>query len=170
MAFAKNKQAAQQVETQERRALTLKLRKSGATYEQIARAVIEKYGVENLPRGYDSRYTYKDVARELQRLKNLVNGLAVDVKELELQRLDRMLMGVWQQAISGDLGAIKTVLRIMDRRAKLVGLDSAQKLEIDWRREAEADGINASELFERLVNVFANSMDGSGDSGSVPGS
>ena len=46
--------------------------------------------------------------------------------------LDRMQKAVWVNAVvNGDLDAIKTVLRIMDRRARLFGLDAPVKLRVD---------------------------------------
>lgn len=48
---------------------------------------------------------------------------AVDeLRALELYRLDRLQQALWEDAVSGDVGAIDAVLKIIDRRIKLLGL------------------------------------------------
>lgn len=46
----------------------------------------------------------------------------------EVSRLDGMLRGLWQDARKGNVGAVDRVLKIMERRAKLLGLDAPVKL------------------------------------------
>ena len=120
---------AQQIDTQMRRNFVLDLRKSGATYRQIADAAIKRFGADDLPNGYDARYAYQDVARELDKLKAVVGDLAEDVRELEIQRLDALLLALWPQASKGNQGAVDRVLRIMERRSKLLGLDAPTRQE-----------------------------------------
>ena len=115
--------ASELLETQTRRNFVLELRKSGATYMQIADAARDHFGADKLPAGWDERYAYKDIARELEKLKTLNNGVTEDISQLEIERLDRMLRGVWVQAKSGNFGAIDRALKIMARRAALCGLD-----------------------------------------------
>lgn len=57
--------------------------------------------------------------------------------QIELHRLDRLLNGLWTTASDGQLDAIDRVLKIMERRARLLGLDKrvAQSIEL-----AGADG------------------------------
>jgi len=45
-------------------------------------------------------------------------------KGLDIERTDEMILAIWQRAKRGDLGAIKTILSLMERRAKLLGLDA----------------------------------------------
>lgn len=42
---------------------------------------------------------------------------------LELQRLDRAAVAIWPDVLDGKLQAIDRLLKIMERRAKLLGLD-----------------------------------------------
>ena len=118
------------LETAERRAYVLQLRKGGATYDAIAQAAIDKFGVERLPNGYDCRYVWKDVKRELDRLRADIADSAEAIIELEVQRLDAMLTTLWPQVAKGHLGAVDRVLRVMDRRAKLLGLDAPTKADV----------------------------------------
>jgi hypothetical protein len=48
---------------------------------------------------------------------------------LQLVRLDRMLNAIWNKVLDGDLAAIDRALKIMDRQAKLLGLDEPEKHE-----------------------------------------
>lgn len=120
----------QQVETQTRRLFVLGLRQAGVTYQQIAKSTIQKFGAENLPAGFDSRYAYKDVLRELRKLQALNEGITSEIRQLELQRLDVLLLGIWRQARDGNQGAIDRVLRIMKRRADLLGLDAPTSVDL----------------------------------------
>jgi hypothetical protein len=81
--------------------------------------------------GYSDRgAACKDVTRALE--ANIVEQRvsAEELREVELLRLDRLQAAVWGAAVQGDLRAIETCLKILDRRAKLLGLDSAIKLEV----------------------------------------
>ena len=49
------------------------------------------------------------------------------VLALELERLDALTLAAWPRARAGDDRAIRVVLRIMQRRAKLLGLDAPLK-------------------------------------------
>src|SRR5262245_54764851 len=55
---------------------------------------------------------------------------AEQLRELATQRLDRMLQAVWPRVLVGDLDAIGTALRIEQRRAALLGLDQAAKVDL----------------------------------------
>jgi hypothetical protein len=102
--------SARRIEAAEKRARALELRKAGATYDQIA----QRLGFSN--RGNAQRAV-------LTALKEITAEPAVEVRQLELERLDAMLLGLWQQARNGDVNAVDRALRIAERRAKLLGLD-----------------------------------------------
>lgn len=121
------------IEAAERRAYVLNLRKSGATYRDIARATVAQFGWDRLPLGYDERYVYKDVSRALDLI---IEGMSLDVeavRTMELERLDALLAGIYplairrivgegdnRQVLEPDPDAIERVLRILDRRLKLI--------------------------------------------------
>lgn len=54
-----------------------------------------------------------------------------ELRELENERLDAMLAGVWRKAVSGDTTAIYAAVRISERRSKLWGLDAPVKTQIE---------------------------------------
>lgn len=91
----------------------LSLRKAGATYDQIAERVgITREGARGA------------VARALAALSDVCTEEAKEVRQLELDRLDAMLLGLWQRASKGEVAAIDRVLRIQERRSRLLGLDA----------------------------------------------
>ena len=93
----------------ERQALTF--RKGGATFEAIAAHL-----------GYHNHSgAYKAVRRAMQRT---LQEPADELRALELARLDDLLKGVWVAACTGDGTAVDRVLKIMARRADLLGLDA----------------------------------------------
>lgn len=51
---------------------------------------------------------------------------ADEVRAQERERLDRLGNVVYQRALAGDMAAIDRMLKIMDRRAKYLGLDIVQ--------------------------------------------
>lgn len=99
----------------ERRRQALELRKGGVHFQVIAEQL-----------GYPAAgNAYRAI---MKALKATLQEPADEVRALELERLDRMLLGVWSKAVGGDLKAIDRVLRIMERRAMYLGLDSPQKM------------------------------------------
>jgi hypothetical protein len=94
----------------------LEFRRAGMTYEAIA----DRLG-----------YANKSVAFKLidRALKRTNQGEAEDVRALEVDRLDRLQMGLWANAIAGDVASARTVIRLMERRSRLLGLDAPTKID-----------------------------------------
>lgn len=82
----------------------------GATYEQAA----EQAGYVTRSGAYKAFWKAVD-AREA----NAVN----QARTLELTRLDALQVGLWEQALAGDVKAVNAVLRIIEQRSRLLGLD-----------------------------------------------
>lgn len=108
----RTKSSAARAAIAERRAQALELRKAGATIPQIA----AKLGVAKST-------AHDDVMKSIAAL---TREPAKAVLALELERLDAMLMGLWNSARGGDVFSIDRVLKIMDRRARYLGIDTAQ--------------------------------------------
>ena len=93
----------------EKRAEALELRAMGYSYQAVADEV-----------GYASKgAAHKAVA---QALRDIPREQAEQARELELGRLDELQMAAMNGALSGDLFAIDRVLKIVESRAKLLGL------------------------------------------------
>ena len=115
----------------ERRRYVLALRKSGATYETIANQVIARFGPDVTPEGYDERYAYKDVMRELAKIKDEITEDAYSVRTLELERIDRMFSEMYRQALQGIVGAVDRCVLLQKQRERYIpGLKVPEQLEV----------------------------------------
>src|SRR3990167_920992 len=120
----------------ERQRQALELRKAGASFESIAKQL-----------GYaDHKGAYKAI---ISAIHKTLKAPADEVQELELLRLDAMFLGLWRQAVAGDNFSIDRALKIMERRASLMGLDAPKQFKgtFDWRKEAEEKGWKAADVF-----------------------
>jgi hypothetical protein len=148
---------AQQLDTQKRRAFVLELRKGGMTYRQISDAAIRRFGIQNLPKGWDCRYAAMDVKRELEKIQSINEQQAEDVRAIELERLDAILASIWARVKRGDLAAIDRVLKVMRRRADLMGLDAPSKhqlLDIDLSQLTDSQLARIADG-EDIISVLA---------------
>lgn len=102
-----------------RRLRALDMRMAGATERQIA----SQLGVSHVQ-------IHRDLVAALEKLGKQEALVADHLRALELERLDRMQLPMYSQAQQGNQGAVDRVLRIMERRAKLLGLDAPVKQEI----------------------------------------
>lgn len=96
--------------TIERDVRALKLRQAGATYHEIGQTL-----------GIDQALAHRSVHRAI---RDTLAEPAKAVVDLEVSRLDRMLMAVWPAASQGNLSAVDRVISISARRARLLGLDA----------------------------------------------
>lgn len=106
----------------ERTAEALRLRKAGLSHQAIA----DRLGYSSAQRAHEAI---------VRAIKALPREDAYDVRRLESERLDRMFLGVWTRAKQGDAEAIAAAMRIMERRAKYLGLDAPAKVQTDNRTE-----------------------------------
>lgn len=121
-----------------RRQFVVEMRTTGAKYREIARAAVLRFGKSKLPRGWDERYAYKDLMRLLESTDaQLVEGRE-HIRQIELDRLDTMTMATWERAATGEREAIQTVLSLMQRRAKITGIDAPIEYTIDDIRSIAA--------------------------------
>jgi len=59
----------------------------------------------------------------LNEVSKVVEGRAKHIRALELSRLDRIMRGLWKAVDEGDPESGRTLLKVMERRARLLGLD-----------------------------------------------
>jgi AraC-like DNA-binding protein len=98
-------------------AQVIQLRLSGHSYDEIAQYL-----------GLSKRRVQRIVERELSRSFREPTELLL---QLELDRLDALQRAYWDAAIAGDGEAADRVLRIMDRRARYLGLDRQDTVQED---------------------------------------
>ena len=76
---------------------------------------------------------------------------APEARDAELDRLERLQRSWWLPALSGDERAARVVLSVMDRRAKLLGLDAPIKSEI---KVEQVDAASIDAEVARLVAML----------------
>jgi uncharacterized protein (UPF0335 family) len=116
------------IKTAERRRLIVELRQQGLEWKTIVQRVKEQFPADQLPKGFDERYAYKDLVRALKAAEADLQESARTMLQLELDRLNKLQTGLWPKALQGDTDAVKTVLQLMKRRAKYMGLDEPEEI------------------------------------------
>jgi len=117
----------------------LDLRRAGFTFMRIAEET-----------GYKQA---SGAQRAYKRIMDRTKPQAVEEHRWqELDRLDRMQVALWPRAMKGDDKAINTIVRLMERRARLVGIDAptriqAEVVNYDGTRDIDGD-------IERIVNIL----------------
>ena len=158
----------------------LALRLAGATYRNIAQQIDRS-----------AKTAHQMVEEALRETEEATAEKADSLRELELRRLDRLMLSLWQRALGGRIekpnGTIEEsppnaqyidrILKIMERRARLViGLEAP--IEIDTRGQMtldEARSVHEAvsvKVDNRLAALLAarggtnGSSDGNGSNGS----
>ena len=99
----------------ERRNKALDMRSRGYSYTDIAKAL-----------GISRSTAHKYVTAELDKLRAETRASAAQIRSLELARLDRLWRRAEEMLADGDADGAKAIaaaIRIMERRARLLGLD-----------------------------------------------
>jgi AraC-like DNA-binding protein len=102
----------------QRELAVLELRKTGANWRQIAEAV---------------GYTHASAARKayLRAYDRTLQAPADELRELELDRLDRLQMAYWKDAIEGNIKAADYVLKVIQVRARITGIEAPTKIQAE---------------------------------------
>jgi hypothetical protein len=100
----------------------LNMRLHGLTFFEIARKLPEA--------GFKRVSVSRIYAIVAKALHSSPHAPARDLRDLELMRLDQLQAAHYKQALKGDAAAAQRVLAIIDRRAKLLGLDASLEAEI----------------------------------------
>ena len=114
---AQHRPPGEDVKKRLRAARALELRLVGATY----RAIAQQLGVSECA-------AYYDVQDELGRLDAVTGPRAERLRELELRRCDRLQLALDPAASTGHPPSVMASIRVMDRRAKLLGLDAPTQI------------------------------------------
>jgi hypothetical protein len=114
----------------------VKLRRGGLTWDLIA----ERIGYAH------AASAQKAFERSLARVvADDVNA----IRQLESERLDLAQSAIWGKVLQGDNTSIVTLVRIMERRAKLLGLDQPIRI------QAEVISYDADDIRTRLAELIA---------------
>lgn len=105
---------ARSAQKQERMRQAFELRKAGVSYDDIAVRL-----------GYKSRSGAYNAVKSV--LDSVTQETSKELQTLHSERLNTMLMVAYRNAQQGDLRAIDTVLRIMERQAAMTGIDAPKE-------------------------------------------
>ncbi|MFC4497881.1 hypothetical protein ACFPA8_27495 [Streptomyces ovatisporus] len=126
----------------ERRASAIQLHLAGMSWQGIADQL-----------GYASRgAAYTDVTRAMEQRQTEEAEQIALMRYTEARRLDRLQAAAWPAAMSGDVKAVETALKVIDRRVKLFGLDAPRRVSV------EAETL-AAEITD-MLNELSTSTDG----------
>lgn len=144
---ATNRNSAAKARKIDDQAKAIELRRMGMGYVEIGKQLsISKSKAHRLVEGA---------------MQELVVTIGADVKELkaeQLSRLDGLLATIWPQARKGALGAVDRVLKIEERRAKLLGLDAPVKVAHGGDKDAPPiKQEHAHELTDDVLAAIASS-------------
>lgn len=127
-----------------RRTHALEMKRDGATYQQIADAL-----------GYSSKgHAYKDLQKALDAANRDQTLAAEQFRALQNERLEIMFGAIWPGAVGMDpemkgpnLRSVEMVLKIMERQAKLNGVDAPVRSEVTISQ-------NVDQRIEQLLEVW----------------
>lgn len=102
----------------EREAEVLKLRRGGLTFDLIAKELGFKHAS-----GAHKAY--------VNACKRIIVSDVEEIRNVEAERLDIAQSAIWSRVLRGEIPAIQTLVRIMERRARLFGLDAPTKAQVD---------------------------------------
>jgi hypothetical protein len=117
MAKPQDKTSDTRLKAQATRRQVVELRMSGATITQIC----ERLGIGRATAQRHIEKAMADVQADIA-------GPAEQVKRMHYARLERLLLGAWGNAAKGDNQSIDRIIKILERQAKLLGLDAPTKL------------------------------------------
>jgi hypothetical protein len=141
---------AERIAQAEKEARIIELRRTGATWELIAKAT-----------GYaNASGAHKAYQKALGRI---IEPKIEELRATEIDRLDRLQFAIWERAKEGDIKAIDAVLRILDRRVRILGLDAPTKIQAEI---VTYDGSILEEHTQRVIELVRSTRVTESDMGS----
>jgi hypothetical protein len=129
------KASARKLRAAEVQAAVLQLRKAALPLSKIAEQV-----------GISKGHASKVVKRALAEFHVNASLDAGDLIALAIARLDGLLLVLWPKATAGNFGAIDRVLKVEERRCRLLGLEAPTKIaptDPSGTREYHGGGLSA---------------------------
>lgn len=129
----------------------VELRKEGYVWREIATLV-----------GMSTAGVYKAYNRAMVRT---LRPATEELREMELERLDALQLTYWQPAVQGNLRAADFILKVIDKRAKLLGLDAPVKVQAEV---VTYDGTDLDREVERYARLIEGGFITTEDPDSIP--
>ena len=94
----------------------LEMRKAGHTFQVIA----DNLGYRGPSGAYDA---------VMSAIKTTLQEPADELRKMEVERFDVMINSLWPKVLNGDARATEVAVKVMERRAKMLGIDAPEKRE-----------------------------------------
>lgn len=89
--------------------------------------------------GYSSPdHVSMDLKRARERSRNQLDSTVEELRDLQSERLERLLAGVWGKALKGDTKSADTAMRVITQLCKLRGLEPPTQIQLNARIEMES--------------------------------
>jgi hypothetical protein len=148
--------SARKVTAVERAKTAVRMRMAGAQYADIGVSM-----------GISRQAAWMLVKKSLEATRKETGESADLLRELELQRLDKLYLAMNKQAEQGNQGAVDRCIRIMERRSKLVGLDAPTKQDVtsggEKIQETKIDDTRYDRAIASLADALRKSVPGTSD-------
>lgn len=126
----------------------LELRRAGLGYESIGTKL-----------GLGKSQAHRLVIAALAESRAQVAANADDLRAEELSRLDAMLTGLWPSARNGAGASVDRVIKIMERRAKLLGLDAPERKRLEGPNGGPLQAVSMTiDEFQRVAAEVASKV------------
>lgn len=137
--------SARRLKAAETRRQVVELRMEGATYALIGARL-----------GISQTAAHRHCERAMAEARAEIAAAAEELRSLQYSRLERLLQAVWNSAIEGNHPAIDRALRILEREAKLLGLDAPAKVAPTTPEGSDPyDSMSDAELAERIEKLLS---------------
>lgn len=103
----------------ERRAKAVALRREGKTFPEIGKIL-----------GFSPQRAHKIISETLDHLNVLFVADAAELRQQQLDQIAALKEALWKAGKRGELGKVDRLVKLMDREAKLAGLDAPDRHEL----------------------------------------
>lgn len=129
------------VARRERDAQCVQLRRAGLGWDAIA----QQLGYSSAARAYEQFMSF---------MKEYPREDAVAARELEADRYDQLQRAIWAKCLKGDTWSIDRALKLMDQRARLLGLNlPPQPVEPDSVDQAKGLILGVAESLRAIASA-----------------
>jgi len=140
------------IEERRRAIASLLARRPRITRRELQKVIGERIVNPDTQRPFALQTIQNDIdALKAQNRERAGQEFAVWIGE-QLLSLEELMSFAWSK---GDLAV---VLRCLQERAKLLGLNEPDRLIVDWQQEAREAGLDPSDVFERYVQAAATAL------------
>lgn len=128
------------VKRAERRAKAIELRKQGKKWDEIGAAL-----------GITRQSAQEMVGRVLDNINAYTVDQVNELREDQLEKVRTLTAVLWEPALQRDVQSLDRVVKLLEREAKLAGLDAPERHEV---KAIPFEGVAEPELATRMANAL----------------